>query len=526
MSRSTTPSTAPSEEQPRPWTPHAVQKTAVRWLLEHACAGLFADPGVGKTSVALAAVKILKRKGLFRRGLIVVPQKPLHLVWPDEVWKWLDFHELTLELLHGPKKDDALARPADLYACTPEGLPWLTGGEKSVSELSRRKTVEVDVKAFRRLGFDTLVVDELTRFKSHNSDRSLYLKAVLHTFGRRWGLTGDPAPNGLKDLFGQIYVLDMGQALGKFVTHFRREFLQQDPFSMDWSVREGCDDKIYRRIAPLVMRVDDSHLDIPEEYPVKVKVRLPDEAMTVYKEMEDDLVTQILDEDFVAANAAVATGKCKQIAAGGIYRSWLPGTEREAPGKRRPWMSLHDEKTAALEDLLEELQGKPLLCAYWYNHDLDRIERLARQYGIDGELAVIGDGAPASRLRQLQDRWNTGRVPLLLMQGSTPHGLNLQRAARHVCWYSMPFFNYEYYNQLIRRVRRQGNVAKRVTVYHLIAENTIDEVEFQVLQHKRKGQQALFDALKAMARERRRGHTSPLRDPRPRAKGTVTRPAF
>lgn len=511
---------------PQQWIPHKLQLRAVKWLLEHAEAGVFADPGVGKTSIALSAFKLLKRKKLVRKALIVVPQRPLRLVWPKEILKWLDFNELRLELMHGPKKDGALHRPADLYACTPEGLWWLTGAVKRTSENGRSEVV-IDAKKFQALGFDMLIVDELTKFKNSQSDRAKVLRAVAHTFGRRWGLTGDPAPNGLADLFGQMLILDLGKSLGRYITHFRREFMVPDPYGFGWSMKEDVEEKIYQRIAPVVHRIDDSHLDIPEEFPVDIKVELPPKARRAYDEMEKELLALVDNEEIVANNAASAASKCHQIAAGGLYKGpHLPDVEAAylaAQGKGpplrvkhtgpRPWSPLHDEKTDAVEDLLEQLQGEPLFCAYWYHHDLERLtKRLARTYGHKGELPCIGGSTSEKEAERWETLWNRGQLPLLMVQpASAAWGLNMQgrqdrglkRAARHVCWHTMTW-DYEQYNQTIRRVRRQGNKVKRVFVHHIIAAKTVDEVQRRVVPiHKRGVQQRLFDALKAMAKGRR-----------------------
>ncbi len=487
------------------WQPHRVQINAVKWLLEHAEAGLFADPGVGKTSMALAGVKLLKAKRLFKKGLLVVPKNPMYLTWPDELRKWTDFHELDLELLHGSAKDRALGRKADLYAITPDGLPWLIDVIRGKTPTGRKKVV-VDDDAFKEHGFDTLIVDELTKFRGYKSDRTVILQGVAHTFRRRWGLTGDPTPKSLTDLWPQMYCLDLGKSLGRVITHFRKQFCEMDPFSFKWTIKEGQENKIYERVAPHVMRIDDSHLDIPMEVQVPIKVRLPDKARRIYDKLETELITEIERETIVAKNAAVATAKCCQVASGAIYADWKLGDDPSKDRTGRKVLTVHDEKIEALENLVDTLQGEPLMVAYWYQHELDRLRKhFSSLYGKRGIVPAIGGKTKTHELIDIGARWNSGSLPLLLVQPAAgAHGLNLQRAARHVCWYSLPGWNYEYYNQLIRRVRRQGNKAKRVFVHNIIAEDTVDEAQYRVLLHRRQGQQKLFQALQDYARSRRR----------------------
>ena len=224
-------------QSPVPWKPHAYQKKGIKFLLENACAALFLDPGLGKTSITLGAIKILLAKGLMRKVLIIAPLRVCHSVWPKEIEKWQDFSKLRIEVLHGKDKDAALKRDADIYLINPEGLDWLLKTEKTKTVSAKtgkeRTKVTVNVREFKKLGFDTLVIDELTKFKHTNSSRFKALMQVHKTFGRRWGLTGSPASNGLLDLFGQAYILDEGRALGPYISHYRMKYFDQgyDGFS-------------------------------------------------------------------------------------------------------------------------------------------------------------------------------------------------------------------------------------------------------------------------------------------------------
>lgn len=482
---------------PQPWTPHNYQKKGVRRLLENAACGLLLDPGLGKTSITLAAIKFLRHRQLLNKVLLIAPLRVCHSVWPAEMQKWTDFTGLRFSMLHGPKKDDALHADADIYIINPEGLEWLLQVEK-VRTAKNRVRVSFDMRRWRSFGFDTLVIDELTQFKHTNTVRFKALKLVLGTFQRRWGLTGSPSPNGLLDLFGQCYVLDQGRSLGPYITHYRTKYFNLGYNGFTWELREGAEEEIYERIAPLVLRMAaEDYLEMPQLIENDVYVELPDDVRETYKEIEDDLITHIKNRVVVAANAASACMKCRQVAGGGLY--FDPEIEQLLKRKaKRKWAYLHDEKLGAIESLIEELQGSPLLVAYEFAHDLTRLQQ---RFGKD--VPYIGGGVSASKSNEIVKQWNAGKIPLLLGQPqSMAHGLNLQGAGSHVCWHTLTW-DYERYDQLIRRVWRQGNTAKRVFVHHIIARDTIDELVLEVVRRKRHDQNALFDALKRLAAKRK-----------------------
>ena len=499
--RSATPSCRPSEGisyavQPVPWTPHAGQRRGVKFLLEHAAAGLFADPGVGKTTIVLGAFKVLKAKKLATRMLVVAPLRVAHMVWPAEIMKWADFHGLRVEVLHGPRKDEALARDADVYVINYEGLDWLLGATRTRGA-NGRVAVTADVKAFKAHRFDTLVIDELSKVKNIQSGRHKALKAVAGTFGRRWGLTGSPSANGLLDLFGECYMLDLGRSLGPYITHYRSKYFVPAFNGFDWHLRKGAEAEIYERIRPLVLRLDaDDFIDMPRLVTNELRFDLPPDIRRVYDALEDDMIAKLSTGETVrAANAGAAAMKCRQVANGGLYLD--PSIEEllRAAGigrnLKRDWTTLHDLKTDLVEELVEELQGSPLLVAYDFNHDLDR---LRRRFGKD--VPYIGGGVSTKRAKELEAAWNRGELPILLGHpASMGHGLNLQGAGNHVCIHSMTY-DLDLYDQLIRRVWRQGNEARRVFVHHIIARDTVDDVMFWVLRAKDRTQRALLDALK------------------------------
>ena len=477
----------------KPWTPHAYQKKAVKFLLEHAASALFLDPGLGKTSITLAAIKLLKQRKLIDKVLLVAPLRVCHAVWPKELQKWTDFNGLRAVVLHGPNKDELLKQDADIYIVNPEGLEWLTQAQV-VRTPSGKVSVSVDLKRWKKLGFDTLVIDELTKFKNTNSVRFKMAKLVLGTFGRRWGLTGSPASNGLMDLFGQCYMLDQGRSLGPFITHYRNTYFNPGYDGFSWVLKEGAEQLIYERLAPLALRMAaEDYIDMPQLVNNIVRVDLPQKAREVYDALEDHLIAQIEERKVRASNAGVASMKCRQVANGGVYLDPEVEALVKLPKGKREWVDLHDVKAEAVADLVEELQGSPVLIAYDFGHDLNRLlDKLGK------DTPYIGGGVNTARSNELEAAWNRGELPVLLGHPqSIGHGLNLQESGYHVIWYSLTW-DYELYDQFIRRVWRQGNNSRRVFVHHIVAANTIDEVIYQVLQHKGRGQQALFEGLKKL----------------------------
>ena len=504
-------SIAPTEEDlfpasPVAWKPRAKQKEAVKFLLEHAAAGLFADPGAGKTSIVYAAFKILKKAKKASKMLVVAPRRPANLVWPLEQQKWLDFADLKVVLLHGHKKDELLStetETADVLIVTPEGLDWLFKATR-VKNARGRISVKVDLKKFKKLGVDILVVDELTKFKNAQSGRFKILKSALHLFGRRWGLTGSPAANGLLDLFGQCYVLDMGKALGQYISHYRSTYFVPTFDGFGYDLLEGSEERIYDRVAPLILRIGvDDHPDMPGVLPVERWGVLPPEARRVYDELEEDMFTKLGDgRKVTATTASTVSGKCQQIAAGGLYVEpdvlEMLGRHGVTPKKTdREWVNLHSEKTEMLADLVEELQGQPLFVGYHFHHDLDRLKA---KFGDD--VPIIGGGTSDAESLRLEALWNRGKIPLLFGHPqSVGHGLNLQGAGNHVAWHSMTW-DYELYDQFIRRVRRLGSKHNRVFVHHLLMRDTVDESMLWAVRGKDHAQRRFFEAL--MARKKRR----------------------
>lgn len=479
---------------PQPWVPHDYQKRAVKFLLERACGGLLLDPGMGKTSIALAAFKLLKKRNLVSRLLLVAPLRPCHLVWPQELWKWSDFHDLTFRVLHGDKKDRLLAQeledPSDVVIVNVDGLMWLLGAS-ATRTAPRRSKVSVDTRRAKSLGFDVLCVDELSKFKHVQSQRFKAMKPILSMFARRWGLTGSPNANGLEGLFGETFILDEGKTFGPYITHFRNKFFVPSPDGFGWSPQEDAEERIYKELKPLMLRLDPAaNMDLPEIAVNDIMVDLPAPARKAYDTMEKDLLLQLEGTASYAANGGVLAGKLRQIANGGLFV--------EEPNKPRTWVEFHTQKVDAVADLVEELQGEPLFVAYDFEHDLDR---LLKRLGKD--TPILGNGNSTKKDSLLESAWNRGELPVLLAHpASVGHGLNLQKKCRHVCWHSLTY-DFELYDQFNKRVARQGNPYSRVTIHRIQARNTVDQDVACVLAGKARGQDALFKAL--LARARRKG---------------------
>ncbi len=414
------------------------------------------------------AFKLLKARGLATKALIIAPLRPMRKVWPDEIKKWADFADITYTIVHGSgagaeaKRAHALSKDVDVYIINPEGIQWLFDPKR------------------KRPEFDVLIVDESTKFKNSSTQRFKALKPHLASFSRRWILTGTPVPNGLIDLFGQIYILDLGRSLGRFITHFRQEFFYPSGYGgYEWKPQPDAFPRIIERISPLTLQLSaEEYLQMPELVFRDLTVSLPPSSRRLYDELEKDFLVQMESgEEVIALNAAAAGTKLRQIANGALYTD------------STHWKLCHDEKLDVLEDLLEELNGHSVLIFYEYKHDAQRIsDRL-------GGVANLS-GVSGAKFDSLVDEFNSGRVSRLLAHpASAGHGLNLQGNCHHVVWFGIPW-NLEYYDQAIARIYRQGQKSQTVFVYHLIAEATKDEDVAKVLNMKDRGQQVLLSALK------------------------------
>jgi len=454
------------------WIPRRYQTRAIKWVLERGAAALFMRPGLGKTSVTLAAFDILRRKGLSKRMLVIAPLRVCYEVWPQETSGWDDFAHLRLEVLHGPYKDAALKRDADIYVINPEGLEWLTSENR-----------------LKALNADILVVDESTKFKHTRTRRFKAIKPILKKFKRRYILTGTPAPNGLMDLFGQVYVLDQGAALGQYITHYRMMYFEPvGPF--DWVPKSGAAAQIQQRISHLALYLGDDELDLPELVENVVWVDLPPKARKIYDELEKELFSELEDgRKLIAISNGVAANKCRQVCNGGVYY------EGE---QKRESIQLHTAKLEAVQDLVDELMGQPVLIVYEYLHDLERLQK-----AFPG-APYLGGGLRPSVVSNICAQWNAGELPILLGQPqSMGHGLNLQGGGNTVIWAGLTW-DLELDDQTVKRIHRQGSAHSRVFVHRVAARRTIDEVVLRALSFKSRTQASLLEAFKHYAKQNKK----------------------
>jgi hypothetical protein len=487
-----------AEQAPQLWKPHPYQVKGIRWLLSHNGAGLFLDPGLGKTSITLAALSVLKEEGYLRKGaLVVAPLRPLYNVWdsdnPDsESRKWTNFHHLKIVMLHGDNKERNLREKADIYLINPDGLRWLA---------QQRKFSD----------FDVLVVDESTMFKHVSTQRFKTLREYLPRFARRWILTGTPSPNGLMDLFGQIFICDLGNALGRWITHYRRSFFNPTGYGgYTWVPQDGAEERIYRAIEPLVLRMsEEDYLKLPPLHgalahtktkPSIIKIDLPPSARKVYNQLEELFFTELEDGSVTASNAGVKSIKLRQVANGGIYLD--KGAEevnvRGLVAGNRRWSLIHDAKSEAVCERIEERSATSTVVSYEFNHDLVRM----RQQSMLKNMPAIGEGTMREDTLLAQD-WNRGKLEILAVNpASFARGSNMQRGGDALIFHSMTY-NFEHYDQLIRRFWRQGRKIP-FFVDHIIAGDTVDLAMVSAINRKNRTQKGLLDALRAYSFRRPR----------------------
>lgn len=333
-----------------------------------------------------------------------------------------------------------------------------------------------------------VLVHNSTKFKHTNTQRFKTLKKFLQFFKRRYILTGTPVPNGLMDLFGQMYILDEGNSLGRFITHYRNAYFYPTGFGgYSWVPRMDAMDKITEKISPLVLQMQaEDYLELPALINTNLECKLPEAARAIYQQMEEDFYVELEGKEFMALNAAGAGIKCRQVANGALY-----GAQVEHRAGEREVQPIHDAKLEVLEDLVEELGGNPLLLLYEFNHDKARI----REW-LGGNIPAVGEQS-AKKDKLLIEAFNAGAVPVMLGHpASMGHGLNLQGACHHVCFYGITW-DLELYSQSIQRVHRQGQKAEHTFVYHIVAKGTLDEKVLRVLQSKGKTQRSLLAALKS-----------------------------
>lgn len=440
--------------------PHDYQQYAIDFIKNNEVAAVLLDMGLGKTSITLTAVNDLIFDSFeVSKVLVIAPLRVARDTWPAEIKKWDHLKHLRYSVAVGSESERlaALRKEADIYIINRENVDWLVNKSKVP------------------FNFDMVVIDELSSFKSHQSKRFKSLLKVRPFIKRIVGLTGTPSSNGLMDLWAQFRILDMGKRLGRYITHYRSAYFLPDKRSADriftYKPADGAEQMIYDRISDITISMKSAdYLKLPECIINEVPVFMDVKEKRIYETFKEDMVAKIKDEEIDAANAAVLSGKLLQMANGCIYDE-----DKKA-------IKIHDRKLDALEDLIESANGKPLLVAYWFQHDLARIkERFSVR-----EIKTSED---------IED-WNKGKIPLAVIHpASAGHGLNLQTGGSTLVWFGLTW-SLELYQQCNARLHRQGQT-DTVVIHHIIAKGTIDEDVMAALQRKEKIQNALINAVKA-----------------------------
>lgn len=448
------------------YKPHAYQEYAIEFIKKNPIAAILLDMGMGKSSITLTAIMELMYDSFeVSKVLIIAPLRVAKHTWSGEIEKWEHLKGLRYSIVVGTvaQRKKALQKDADVYIINRENVPWL---------------IEQSGQPF---DYDMVVIDELSSFKNWQSKRFRSLMKVRPMVKRMVGLTGTPSSNGMMDLFAEYKVLDMGARLGRFIGQYRLNYFKPDrvngPIVYSYKLLPGAEQQIYEKIDDITisMKATD-YLEMPSllstEYPVYLSVS----ELDTYEEMKKDLVLSLPGGEITASNAASLSGKLSQMANGAVY------TDDES------YIEFHDKKLDALEDIIEAANGQPLMVAYWYKHDLIRIEERLKSLGVqyqrlDSDASI--------------EKWNRGELPVALVHpASAGHGLNLQSGGSTLVWFGITW-SLELYQQTNARLYRQGQTASCVKIIHLISKGTIDERIVKALSDKDNTQAALIDAVKA-----------------------------
>lgn len=452
------------EEYSVKYKPHDYQTYATNFILKNPISAIFLDMGLGKSVITLTSIFDLALDSfIIRKTLVIAPLRVARDTWPAEIEKWDHLKGLTYSVAIGTEKErkNALMQKVDIYLINRENVDWLVN----------RSGLPFD--------YEMVVVDELSSFKAHSSRRFKAIRSVRPKVKRIVGLTGTPSGNGLMDLWAEIGILDMGQRLGRFITHFRNKYFIPDKRNQNiifsYKPLPGSEDEIYRLISDITISMKSTdYLKMPECVINEIPVKLSDKEMKVYETMKQNLVLSLKDKEVDAASAASLSNKLLQMANGAVYAD---------DGSVVP---IHDRKLDALEDVIEAANGKPVLIAYWYKHDIERIQKRFTVTKLD-----TADSIKA---------WNNGEIPVAIIHpASAGHGLNLQTGGSTLVWFGLTW-SLELYQQTNARLWRQGQM-DTVIIHHLISKGTMDERVMKALKNKDNTQSALIDAVKANLKE-------------------------
>ena len=447
--------------------PHNYQKYAIEFILNHPVAAVLLDMGLGKTVIALTAIHSLLFDSFeVSKVLVVAPLRVARDTWPNEVKKWEHLKDLRVSVAVGDakKRKIALMRKADIYVINREMVKWLV----------EESGVPFD--------YDMVVIDELSSFKNPQSQRFKALMKVRSKVRRVVGLTGTPASNGLMDLFAEYKLLDMGQRLGRYITRYRLSYFQPDKTNgaivYSYKPLPFAEEEIFKKIGDITISMKSGDfLQMPEKIMTEYEVEMNEKEKDAYERLKREMVVTIDDKDEItAANAASLCGKLSQMANGAVYTD------------DRNVQIFHERKLDALEDMIEAANGKPVMIAYWFQHDFDRIKNRLQEMGVEFEKIDSEDSIK---------RWNEGRLPVALIHpASAGHGLNLQSGGSTIIWFGLTW-SLELYQQTNGRLWRQGQKDKTVVIQHIITKGPIDERILSALKHKDCTQEEMIAAVKA-----------------------------
>ena len=445
---------------------HGYQRYAADFIVEHLASAILLDCGCGKTIITLTAIEDLLRNRFEVGHILVICPIRVAQVWAEEIGKWSHLQGLRYSIAVGTESQRryALGQDADIYIINRDVVPWL-----------------VENYGGATWRWDMLVLDELSSFKNPQAKRFKALLKVRAKVKRIVGLTGTPSSNGLMDLWAEYRLLDLGERLGKFIGGYRSQYFRPDKTNgiiiYSYKPLPGAEERIYNRIADMTVSIRCTDvLRMPELISVPYEVSMSLQEQEVYTRLKQDLVLSLPDGEVTASNAAALSGKLSQMSNGAVYN--------DDGGV----VTIHSRKLDALEDLIEAANGKPVLIAYWFKHDYDRITERLRSIGvryakIDTEESIL--------------RWNRKMIPVgLIHPASAGHGLNLQAGGSTLIWFGLTW-SLELYIQTNARLWRQGQVSSTVVIQHIVTKGTVDERILKALQQKEVTQDALMDAVKA-----------------------------
>lgn len=442
------------------YVPHPYQEFAKEFMISNPLSALFLEMGLGKTITTLTAIdELLYDCFEIRKVLIIAPLRVANSTWPSEIKKWEHLKLLRYSIVTGNEAEriQALNTKAEIYIINRENVDWLVN------------------KSGVAINFDMLVIDELSSFKSYTSKRFKSLLKIRPYFKRVVGLTGTPSSNGLMDLWAEFRILDLGHRLGRYITHYRNKYFVPDKRNgmiiYSYKPEEDAEQQIYEAINDITISMKScDHLNLPELIMNEVEVVLANKEVERYQTFKKEMVMTIGEEEIDAVNAASLSNKLLQLANGSIY------------DEDKNYHIVHDKKMEALEQLIEEANGKPVLIAYWFKADKERIEQRFKVR----EIQSAGD---------IED-WNKGEILVgLIHPASAGHGLNLQQGGCTLIWFGLTW-SLELYQQTNARLYRQGQ-NQTVVIHHIITKNTIDEDVMKALKRKERTQEALMSAVKA-----------------------------